>query len=108
MGSRRYDDTALIDAIVTTATLPAAAAKAGCSVSTIVRRMKDAAFLRRVEDARQQVFDGSMERLTAARTAAIDLLIETVTDEFADVSTRLRAAGLIMQYSKSADGSGGR
>ena len=108
MGSIRYDDSLILDAILTTATLPAAAAKAGCSVSTIIRRMKDAAFRQRIEDARRHVLDASMERLTAARSAAIDLLIETMTDEFADVSTRLRAAGMIMQYTNPTDGSGGR
>ena len=108
MGSKRFNDTAILDAILTTATIPAAAAKAGCPVSTVIRRLNDAAFQQRVEDARRKIFDNSMERLTAARTAAIDLLIETVTDEFAEVSTRLRAAGLIMQYTKPTDGSGGR
>ncbi len=103
MGSKRYSDSQLIDAIVTSGTMPQAAKKIGCSVSALYRRMQDDAFRDRVETVRRKMFEDSVQKLMNARTAAINLLIDALQDEFEDTSTRIRAAALILQHTKALE-----
>jgi hypothetical protein len=68
-------DAALVTALAVGATAEQAAERAGVSARTVHRRLADAEFKRRVDDARAELLGRAMARLSAATTEAVTTLV---------------------------------
>ena len=88
-------DAALVTALAVGATVEQAAERAGVSARTVHRRLADAEFARRVDDARAELLGRAMARLSATATAAVTTLAALLE---ADVppAVRLGAARSIL------------
>ena len=93
-GGRKNADAALIAALAGGATVRDAAAAARVGERTVYRRLEDAEFTRRVEEARAEILTGAMGRLSAAATDAVTTLTSLLAAE--SESVRLGAARSIL------------
>ena len=93
-GGRKNADAALVAALAGGATVGDAAATAGVGERTVYRRLEDAEFKRRVEEARAEILTGAMTRLSAAATSAVTTLTSLLGAE--SESVRLGAARSIL------------
>jgi hypothetical protein len=75
VGRKRADD-ALILALACGAQVEAAAAKAGVSAATAFRRLKDPAFMARLDAARRDMVERATSMLTAAAMEAVKTLLD--------------------------------
>jgi transposase len=94
-GRRRADDK-LILALAGGETVEAAAAKAGISLTTAYRRLKDPAFRARLDAARADMVRQATAMLTAAATEAVNTLLDLQSKE-CPPPTRLGAAKSILE-----------
>ena len=94
-GRRRADDT-LILALTGGATVEVAAAKAGVSLTTAYRRLKDLAFRARLDAARSDMVRQATAMLTAAATGAVNTLLDLQTKD-CPPPTRLGAAKSVLE-----------
>jgi methylphosphotriester-DNA--protein-cysteine methyltransferase len=81
-------DGVLVAALARGLTYDAAADVAGCSPSTVDRRMRDPLFVQRVADARAERVERVADRLTALTEQAVDVLADLLTNG----SERVRAS----------------
>ena len=93
-GDRRNADAALIAALAGGATVREAAGAARVGERTVYRRLEDAEFKRRVDEARAELLSGAMSRLSAATTDAVTTLTGLLAAESETV--RLGAARSIL------------
>ncbi len=88
-------DGALVTALAVGATVEQAAERAGVSAWTVHRRLTDADFKRRVDDARAELLGQAMARLSATATAAVTTLA-ALLDDGVPPAVRLGAARSIL------------
>ncbi len=84
-------DDAFLLALARGKPINAAAAEAGLSVATAHRRLRDQTFVRRLTEARAELWSTTLGRLAAAATQAVDRLVMLVDEADSD-SVRLAAA----------------
>jgi hypothetical protein len=89
-GDEYCGDDALFKALLSGATAKGAGYLAGVSERTVFRRMADPAFKQRLENAREQVRDSILSRLTDAAGDAVDTLHQLLDDD--EPSVKLGAA----------------
>src|SRR5688572_32904600 len=94
-GRQRADD-ALVLALACGSTAEAAGAKAGVSKSTVQRRLADAAFQRKLADARAEMVGRATAMLTAAAMEAVKPLLDLQGKSVAP-SARLGAAKAVLE-----------
>ena len=87
-------DAAPVTALAVGATVEQAAERAGVSARTAHRRLEDADFVRRVDEARAELLGRAMARLSATCTSAVTTLGDLLTAE--SESVRLGAARSIL------------
>ncbi len=90
-------------ALLETPCLAAAAEKAGVDVSTLRHWRKKPEFQQGLEEARREVFDGSLCRLQAGFGKAVDALLAVVEDENAKPSERISAARTVLDHGYRAE-----
>ncbi len=90
-------------ALLETPCLAAAAEKAGVDVSTLRHWRKKPEFQEALEEARREVFDGSLCRLQAGFGKAVDALLAVVEDENAKPSERISAARTVLDHGYRAE-----
>src|SRR4051812_32578925 len=83
---------ALISALMTEATVAAAAKRAGCSARSARRWLGEPAFCGAYREARRAALDVAMARLQAAGAEFVQVLREVATDTGAPSSARVSAA----------------
>jgi hypothetical protein len=76
----RLHDDVLLAALLSGATLKAAAEQADCSERTLRRRLGDEAFRGRLDEARREVLSAIVARLTAAGDRAVGVLLELLEE----------------------------
>src|SRR5262249_5381308 len=86
-----------VAALLSEATVQAAATKAGIGHSTLKRWLKEPAFLAAYRQARRELLETSVGRIQAATGTAVDTLL-TVASGGAKDSDRVRAAGLLLEH----------
>ena len=94
-GRRRADDR-LVLALAGGDTVEAAAAKAGVSLTTTYRRLKDPAFRARLDAARSDMVRQATALLTAAATEAVNTLLDLQSKD-SPPPTRLGAARSVLE-----------
>jgi hypothetical protein len=90
---RRNVDHLLIPALVAGLTIPSAAERAGCSVTTVERRLRDPEFVVALTEARNDLVDRLLGQTLHSAVAATNFLFRVVMgDEPAAMHHRIRAA----------------
>ncbi len=77
--NRRSVDNLLIAALAAGATYERAAAQAGVSKQTVIRRIKEPDFKQKLNEARAATLERTMAQLTAAGTSAVDALVRLLS-----------------------------
>lgn len=95
-GKKNVDD-ALLLALASGASIAKAAEKAGCSESTVRRRLADADFRAKVNDARNEMVRGAIGRLASLGIEAADELQRLIEDG-KDDNVKLGAARAVLQH----------
>ena len=91
-----------IAALLTERNIEEAAHKAGISIRTLLRWLKEPAFDKAYRDARRAVFKQSIARMQQATGAAVTTLLKIMVDQNTPASTRVRAADSILDHSAKA------
>lgn len=103
---RQAADDVLITSLAAGMTAEQAASQAGVGVRTVVRRLADDDFCRRLDAAKQQTVQAAIDRLAAGTTAAATTLVGLMGREHPP-SIRLRAAVAVLdtvhKYRTTAD-----
>jgi hypothetical protein len=89
-------DEAIVAALLRGASYEHAADEAGCSRSTVVRRMADPAFRARLDGLRREMLARVADTLAAHALAAVETLGAIATDERAAPAARSNAARAIL------------
>lgn len=92
-------DVLLCTALLRGTTYPEAAKVAGCSRSTVARRMSDPTFRRRLDQLRIDAFARTTDRIVAEAMASVESISDIRSDANAPVSVRLRAAIALLELS---------
>jgi hypothetical protein len=100
--TRHAADAKLLAALAEGRSLTDAAAQADVSLATVKRRMADASFAAQVKDAQDATVDAALRTLAATSEAAALTLRDLLSRKTAD-STRLQAAGKILDAVRSRD-----
>lgn len=93
--SKSYSDEFIIAALLENGTLTAAAHAIGCSVTTIVQRQKEPAFVEAYEQARRELVRAAVDDLTNKLKEANAALCEIVSDKKINPFARIQAAQAI-------------
>jgi hypothetical protein len=91
-----------IVALMSKPTLEEAARAVGVSPNTLLRWTKEPKFNAAYREARTRVFSQSMARLQDASVSAVTTLVEIMKDKNTAVSTRVRAADIILVHAARA------
>lgn len=93
------DTDTLIDAILTTDTMTAAAKVAGCSRKTLYNRLQDETFRAMLDSARAERRKRLDDVIDSAAVKAINALVSIAEGDsiFSDTSERIRAAELVLK-----------
>jgi DNA-binding LacI/PurR family transcriptional regulator len=94
-GGRRNADSALVTALAAGGTVEASARAAGVSETTVYRRLREPAFRQRVAEARDEMVNRAVARLSATSTLAADTLRELLKARSETV--RLGAARAVLE-----------
>jgi hypothetical protein len=94
---RRNADQSLILALACGATLENAARQAGVSDTTVQRRLKEPAFLAKVQDAKQEMVERTARMLTAAALESVKTLLDLQSKD-QPPSVRHSAARTIIEF----------
>lgn len=94
-GRKKAADAALITHLAAGVSPDGAAQLAGVSRSTVFRRLKDAAFLQRVEDARAELWKRAMAVLSKSAVEGAIVLRRLLRNE--DSKVRLQAAKIVLE-----------
>lgn len=89
-------DLVLCAALLAGVSYEVAAQSAGCSRSTVVRRMNDPAFRVRLDAMRRDVFARATDQLAAQTMSAIETLAEITADRESPATVRVRAATALL------------
>lgn len=87
-----------IHALITKPTVVEAAAAVGVNRKTIQRWLRDPEFSTEYKKQRRRLVDEAVRELQGAAKQAVKKLIGIMNDESAHNSTRVRAAGMILDY----------
>ena len=90
-------DRLLAAAIAAGATHADAARTASCSRKTVVRRLRDPAFRRQIEEARREILDRIAGKTTEAAEAGVAVLKEIALDGDGPRSVRVSAARALLE-----------
>jgi hypothetical protein len=93
----RRGDAALLAELAAGRTLTDAAATAGISMRTAIRRMQDAGFQRQLRDAQAETIGRAVARLGAASAAAVAVLASMLAPDKPDVIRVRAATGILDQ-----------
>jgi hypothetical protein len=85
-------------AVISHPTLKEAALAAGVSETTLWRYMQDAAFSRRLREARRDAVNHAVIRLQRASSDAVTVLRDLMMKEDAPASARITAARVVLDY----------
>jgi hypothetical protein len=86
-------------AVISHPTLKDAAHAAGVSETTLWRYMQDAAFSKRLREARREAVNHAIIRLQRASSDAVTVLGDIMLNESAPASARITAARAVLDYS---------
>ncbi len=86
-----------INALLTEANMQAAARVAGVNPLTLHRWLRQAPFMRALNEAQTGALGDSVRRLTIATQCGIDLLLEVIQDKAQPAAVRIRAAEIVMR-----------
>lgn len=92
----------VIEALLSEATLEAAARRSKISSRTIRRWLRDEDFVAQYRQARRQLFDSAVGRLVALTEQAIRRLSEILHDEHATTSSVLAACRIVLERAFAA------
>ena len=96
--SRHNRDTVIVEALARGEGQTAAATLAGCSVSTIRRRLSEAAFRERVEKFRAEMLDSAAGKLGATVVKAVTTLESLLSSEIPP-AVRMASAKALIEFS---------
>lgn len=96
--SRHNRDTVIVESLARGEGQAATAMLAGCSVSTIRRRLDDAAFRERVEKFRAEMLDSAAGKLGATVAKAVETL-ESLLSSGTPPAVRMAAARSLIEFS---------
>lgn len=91
------DDVVFMSALLSGKTNHEAAKTAGFSLARMYRKTSDPAFLRRLAEIRQRILREVRDKLVAASTTAVDVLLELMQNGSSD-SVKLGAAREVLAY----------
>jgi hypothetical protein len=94
---RKNCDDALILSLAIGASPATAAAQAGCSETTVKRRLKEPGFREKISAQRSELIQGAIGRLAGGGTAAADELYK-LTREGSTEQIRLSAASALLRF----------
>ena len=91
-----------IVALLTHRTIEEAAKSIGIGTQTLLRWMKVPEFEAAYRQARRAAFSQSTARLQQATSAAVSTLLKIMVDQNVQASTRVRAAGTVLDHASKA------
>ena len=98
--NKKYNDEDILRALVTQPTISLAAQELGCSTDTIYRRLSSDATLRtNVKNLRRQLTESVVEDMRNACISAINLIVETMENDWNDLPVRISCAKFIVSQS---------
>ena len=87
-----------IAALLSSKSVPEAAAAAGLGERTLYRYMSDPAFRLALADAEGLAIDNATRRLLTMQDLAIDTIAEVLSDSASSAGVKIRAAGQVLDY----------
>jgi len=99
--SRHFRDSVIVESLARGESQTATATLAGCSVSTIRRRLDDAAFRERIEKFRAEMLDAAAGKLGATVAKAVETL-ESLLSSDAPPAVRMASARSLIEFSLRA------
>jgi hypothetical protein len=94
---KKHCDESLITALASGASVPAAAAHAGICQKTVRRRLADAAFRAKVDEARAALVSAAVGRLSAVGVLAVDKVHELASNARSE-TVQLGAARTALEF----------
>src|SRR5215213_10352924 len=95
-------DSLIVAALAAGATHGEAAEKAGVSVSTVQRRLRDESFRAEVDAARREMMSRTVGLLAEAATGAVAVLVDIANDDAQPAGARVTAARSILSAQHQA------
>lgn len=96
MGTRRISDNEILEQVLAGKTSAEAAQVLGCSAGTVRLRCTKPAFKKRLNQARAEILEGTVERLRRGASEAVEVLTAVMTDENVSAQTRCYAAERVL------------
>jgi transposase-like protein len=93
---------AAIVALLSQRNIEEAAKSIGVVPNTLLRWMKEPEFYAAYREARRMAFSQSIARMQQASGAAVSTVLKIMVDSNAPASTRLRAAGILLERTAKA------
>jgi len=99
---KRMNDEALLAGLVGGATVEQAAERAGISVRTAYRRLRNEDFLERLQSLRERLVERSADQLTSAASEALGAMLALVRDAAIPPEFRFKVAQTIVSLGMRA------
>lgn len=99
MAKRKMNDEKIVAALIAHSSVRAAAEACSVSETVIYDRMKDEAFLKLYDRARDDLIRGTVGKLTAQIGNAVDVIADIMVDTDVNPAVRVTAARQILEYS---------
>lgn len=99
MRKRKLNDERVIAALIAHSSVRAAAEACSVSEAAIYDRMKDEAFMKLYDRARDDLLRGCIGKLESQLSGAVDVIASVMNDEDVNPAVRVQAARQILEYS---------
>ncbi len=100
--TKAAEDSELVAALLSSATIRCAAEVAGVSEATLYRRLRDPGFRGELKEQRLRVYSHSLQRLQVAAEDAVEVLEGAMRDGDAPLSARVKCAAHVLELAAKA------
>lgn len=96
--AKHLPDESIVAALISEGTIQGAAAAVGCTPRTLYERMKQPSFKELYNAAKADMVRAATTKLQTNMAAAVDSIVQIMTDAQTGPGTRLNAAVALLQY----------
>lgn len=96
---KRFSGEDILQALIEHGSARAAAKSLGCSTTTITKRLTDATFRKRYDEARAAALSEAVDRMRGKLATAVDTLTGVMEDDSNPATVRVSAADALLRHS---------
>lgn len=100
MAYKKLSDETIIKGLLTHSTKQETAEYLGIAPQTISNKLRDAKFVQKYNEAKSEILQSVIVRLSGASNVALDLIIDSVTNEEIPISIRIQSAKDILRMNR--------